>query len=401
MFKKIVYLLVFTLSVSAFSQKSDITSAIIALDNKKDLQAAKKWIDVAAEKFDNGAMLKPKFMAKYYHYRGLVYLKLFQESINSEDKNLDRFAFLRVSTESFLTDAVANSNYSKKSINQLNICSYLFQEGAYQDYENDNFKEALSKFSEAISINSSSAIQKVDTFNMYNAALMAFQANQYDKSVLWSKKLVELDPLDSRFHMRLINAYSEMGDLELKLEAIQYARVSIPESKEIIFEEVNYYLTSGQNDLLLESLDNAVKSDADNPILHHALAGTYMQLKDLEKAEKSYKQALLLDPDYFDAHNNISIIYVDKANEFRDLAMETKKDALYNKYKAKERDFLLKALPHLEACLILSPTNLEVVASLKSLYYYFDKVKEMKAMKELEGLSDSDKEVFVKDFFTQ
>ena len=33
----------------------EITSAVIALDNHKDLDAAKKWIDIATEKINKGA----------------------------------------------------------------------------------------------------------------------------------------------------------------------------------------------------------------------------------------------------------------------------------------------------------------------------------------------------------
>ena len=403
MIKKIIYLLVFTFSVSTFSQKSDITSAIIALDNKKDLQSAKKWIDVATGKIDNGSILKPKFMAKYYHYRGLIYLKLFQEAVNSEEIITDRFNLLDIAMSSFLTDAISKSSFSKKSINQLNVCSYLYVEGAYQDNDNKKFKEALAKFSKAISINSSEAIQKVDTFNMYNAALMAFNANEYDQSILWSKKLIEIDALDERFHIRLIDAYSETGSLELQLEAIQSARKSIPGSKEMIFKEVNYYLASGQNDLLLESLDNAVKSDPDNPVLHLVLGNTYSQLGAIEKAESSYKQSVLLDPNYFDAHNNLASLYLDQTISLIEKInnLDYGQTSLFNKYKKQRNDLYNLAVPYLEKCLKLEPTNIGVTDALKEIYYKLDNAKASVSMKKLSELPDSAKGDFVKDFFNQ
>ena len=257
--KQVIYFVLLLLSMNAFSQKSDVVSAIIALDNQKDLESAKKWIDVATSKIDKGSNLKPKIMAKYHHYKGLIYLKKFQSSDSESLSEIDRFNFLKTATSAFLADAITKSNFSKKSISQLSICAYLYQEGAYKNYENKEYNLALYKFIEAININSSEAIEKTDTFNMYNASLMAFQSNDYEESAMWSSKLVNIDPKDQRFHIRLISAYNEMGDLKLQLDAIKNARLQLPQSKEIIFEEVNYYLSIGDNKLLLESLDNAVQ----------------------------------------------------------------------------------------------------------------------------------------------
>ena len=264
MMKKIIYLFVFCVFLDASAQKMEITSAVIALDNHKDLEAAKKWIDIATDKIEEGGALKPKILSKYNHYQGMIYLKKFQADVENEKS----FNYLDIASNAFLTDAVANASFSKKSNTKLPICAYLYQEGAYKDYEKKDYKSALSKFISAISINTSEAIQKIDTFNMYNASLMAFQDGDYEESVKWSNDLINLDSTDVRFHIRLIDGYDELGNLDLQLEAIKKARKHVPQSKEIIFSEVNYYLSTGDSELLLASLDNAVKSDSLNPILH-------------------------------------------------------------------------------------------------------------------------------------
>ena len=45
--KKIIYLFAIFLFFDVTAQTMEITSAVIALDNHKDLEAAKKWIDIA------------------------------------------------------------------------------------------------------------------------------------------------------------------------------------------------------------------------------------------------------------------------------------------------------------------------------------------------------------------
>ena len=407
--KQVIYFLFLLLCVNAFSQKSDITSAIIALDNQKDLESAKKWIDVATAKIESGSDLKPKIMAKYRHYKGLIYLKTFQNGVSesseneSEMQNIDRFHFLKTATSAFLADASAKSNFSKKSINQLNICAYLYQEGAYKNYENQQYDLALNKFIEAININSSEGIQKTDTFNMYNASLMAFQSNAYEESAMWSSKLVDIDPKDSRFHIRLISAYSEIGDLNLQLEAIKNARLQLPQSKEIIFEEVNYYLAIGDNALLLESLDNAVKSDSLNSVLHLVLGNTYSQLGDIQKAESSFLKSIELDESYFDAYNNLASLYLDQAAPLveKKNALSYKQEKLFNKYTKQINNFYNQALPHLESCLHLNPTHVKIADALKEIYYKLDKPKASMKMKELIELPNEEKESFVNDFFSK
>ena len=64
--KQVIYVVFLLLCTSAFSQKSDITSAIIALDNQKDLESAKKWIDVATNKIESGANLKPVIFSAFF-----------------------------------------------------------------------------------------------------------------------------------------------------------------------------------------------------------------------------------------------------------------------------------------------------------------------------------------------
>ena len=79
----------------------------------------------------------------------------------SYGKNEISFNYLEIASNAFLKDAVANASFSKKSNNQLPVCAYLYQEGAYKDYENKDYKSAFSKFVSAISINTSEAIQKI------------------------------------------------------------------------------------------------------------------------------------------------------------------------------------------------------------------------------------------------
>tara|TARA_B100000575_G_C23137190_1_gene660919 strand:+ start:162 stop:1394 length:1233 start_codon:yes stop_codon:yes gene_type:complete len=380
--KKIILVLSIMLAFNLKAQKMEITSAVIALDKHNDLESATKWIDIADTKINNGATLKPKFLSKFNHYKGLIYLKKYQKNIKSPDS----FGFLNIATNSFIEDSKIDASFSKKSASQLKNCAYFIQDRAYNDYENKNYESALEKFSLAISVNSSPSIQKVDTFNMYNASLMAYQCEKYDESAIWSKSLIELDPTDVRFHTRLIDAYDKMGKSDLQLEAIKFARKSVPKSKDIIFSEVNFYLASGDNELLLESLDNAVKSDPDNPILHLVLGNTYNQIGNFEKSKSSFENAISLDAKYFDAYNNLASLYLDQTIDLieKKNALSYKQKTQFEKYKKQINSLYSKALPHLEKCLEIDSNNLSIVTALKEIYYKLDMAKKSVEMKKLQ-----------------
>ncbi|MBJ04692.1 MAG: hypothetical protein CMP65_02160 [Flavobacteriales bacterium] len=380
---KIKYFLISILiSISCYSQKADLTSAIIALDNKNDLQSAKKWIDIATTKINSGSTFKkPKDQSKFLYYRGLIYLKAFQS-----DTLISDFTLLKTASDSFIEDVALQSNFYKKSINQLSVCAYLFQDGAYKDYEKKDFNSALSKFVNAININGTAGVEKIDTFNMYNAALMAYQSENFQESIKWSEKLVNINPSDERFHLRLIRAYADMGDTDSQLKAIKNGRLNIPSSQDIIFEEVNYYLSTGDNKLLLESLDNAVKSDENNPILHLVLGNTYNQLKDFDKSKASFEMAIKLDSTYFDAYNNLASLYLDQTIDLieKKNALSYKETSKFNSYKKQINDLYSLALPHLEACLRIDGKNKSIVSVLKEIYYKLGDSKKSIEMKKLE-----------------
>ena len=377
--KKISFYVLIFCSLNIFAQNQDLTSAIISFQ-KNDLNNAKMAIDKATDKIDAGATLKPKKMAKFYHYKGLIYFRQFQ----TDTLNDSRILFLDVATESFLQDASLNSSFSKKSISQLNMCANNYSVAAYDYYQSKKYDLALKNFTSAINIQESSSINNVDLNTIYAAALSAKNAEMYQESIKWSSKLVEMAPDSTIYHITLIKAYESIGDLEGQLNIINKARLALPQSQDIIFEEVNYYISSGDNSSLLKSLDEAVQKDSTNAMLYFVLGSTYASLGDIDKAITNYEQSISLDKNLVDAHNNLAAIYLDEANIYIE-----KKNSLpinasqkkYNNLSVKIKNLRLKALPSLEQVLVLQPKDEIIIQTLKQIYYQLEMDKESLAMK--------------------
>jgi len=367
-------------------------------------EAAKEAIDNATVKlqFKDSKPLKPKRMSDYYHYRGQIYLTLFEKMWFSNSLDAD-FLLLEIASNAFLEDIASFGSNSKESTTKLDRCSRLYQDAGYKEYEKKQYSSSEDNFSRAISINRSLSINTIDTLNMFYAAVTAFLAEDYQKAISWSSKLVEINSAEIKYHERLIESYEEAGDFDGQLAAIKNARISIPQSKNIILKEVNYYISINNNELLLESLDNAVSADPQNPILHFVLGSTYSGLGDFEKAKLSYEAALSLDSNYVDACNNLAAIYLDEANVFIEKKNKLPISAsqkIYNGLANKIKNLRLKALPHLEKVLLLQPSDAIIIETLKQIYYQLEMDQKSLAMKKLIALPNDQKASFVEDYFS-
>ena len=112
---KVFYCFFILFSLSVYSQNQDLTSAIIALDNQRNLKLAKEAIDNATNKINAGSILKAKKMSKYYHYRGKIYLTIFEKAWFDSELVPD-FSYLSIASNSFLEDVGLSGSHSKKSI---------------------------------------------------------------------------------------------------------------------------------------------------------------------------------------------------------------------------------------------------------------------------------------------
>ncbi len=65
----------------------------------------------------------------------------------------------------------------------------------------------------------------------------------------------------------------------------------------------------GYYDVALVQLQEAEKHEGHNPEVHHLMGVCYREMKEHETAEKRFKKALSLDPDYAPAHDGLGVLY--------------------------------------------------------------------------------------------
>ena len=370
--KKSVFLLSFALlSSSIFAQKADLTSAILSF-RKQDMESAKSYLDAAEVKLNNGGSLKAKDLGKFWHHKGLIYYSLFDAG---KDINL-----LEAAANAFKTDTETDgSTYAKKSSNELVRCAIAFNNAAFEKYDAKDFSAALGLFESVVEINAYDAIGKVDTSNLYNASLMAVQANDSDKAIELFNKLIDLDPSNGDYHLSLIQQYTKIENDEARFNAIKKGRELVPNHTGLIFEEVNYYLAQNNNEELLISLESAIIAAPENKILHFAKGSSLGSLKRYGEAKAAYLSAIALDADYFDSYNNLGSLYLDQAipliDKMNNLGLSQADQKKYNSLKSQRNKLYKDAQPYLEEAVRINNTEVQLLNALKDVCYQTDDIE--------------------------
>ena len=369
--KKGIFILAISLFIGeTYAQKSDLTSAILSY-RKQDMTSARKYIDQADVKLEEGGTLKAKDLSKFLYHKGLVYFSLFEATKET--------ALLDVAASAFREDTkVEGTAFYKKSKTELLRCAYSYGNVAYDKYDAKEFDEALVLFEKIVAVNASSAIVKIDTSNIFNASLMAIQAKDSDKSIELILRLLELDPTNGEYHMSLVKEYGKIENTQAQLNALKNGRKLAPNHTGLIFEEVNYYLAQNDNDALLKSLDVAIKAAPENKILQFAKGMALGNLKKYTAASLAYLEAIKIDADYFDAYNNLAGLYLDQTvaliEKMNSLGLSQADQKKYASIKKKRNSLYISAKPYLEEAVRIESSAIEVLTALKEVCYQTDDI---------------------------
>lgn len=250
----------------------------------------------------------------------------------------------------------------------------------------EKFGDAASVFENVLKINAldmfAGEAEGVDTAIVYNTALAAYNAQDWDLATRYLKRSIELNYGGGDAVLLLDQVYSNSGDSALMPINLQQGFIKYPEDDRILTQLINYYLETKQNDRALEYLDQAVEKDPDNSSFYYARGVLNDQSKNFESALNDYQKASEIDPEYFDALYNMGVIYFNQGVEQMNVANEKTDFKEFEKEKAKSDSLFKESLPYMERANKLKPEDAGVLESLKGLYYRFemndkyDKVKD-------------------------
>lgn len=403
------------LSFSVFAQKNAVTSAWSYL---KDgfLDDAKKSIDKAEVNADT------KDWYKTYYFKGQIYQELgisekpkyrslctdcldisyeaYMKAIKLNFKNPE-FRNLDLTTEmglmQFLTilNEANEKNYEDTEalydiiLNRFPALSNAFINQGVTKYQANEFEAAYTNFEKAVMIATLSF--KADTQLYYFTSLAAMKAQKFEEAIQLNKLLIDMkfganDDEKVSIYLNQAIAYKQTGDTVKMLSTLEDGIKAYPNSNyPLVIETFNYYVNTGENEKAFEYINMAITKNA-NDAQFYVIRGTLLEeMKRKSEAQVDYKKAIELDPENFDANYSLGAFYYNTAVDTLDWADKNIPITQFqelDKYKEIANEFFKQALPYLEKAMEKQPTNLNVLSTLKTIYYrlmMMDKYNEMTA----------------------
>ncbi|WP_339663178.1 tetratricopeptide repeat protein [uncultured Polaribacter sp.] len=391
--KQILALSLGLMTIGAFAQKDELKAAEKAL-KKDDFKTAKEII-LTLEGTE--ATMDAKYKAQYYFVKGQAYGKSDVTKAAEAYNNL--FAYEK---------EIGKSKYTKDAQPKLNDLIKFVSTNAIKLYNDDkDYKNAAENFYLTYKLS------PADTSFLYNAAVSASLAEDYDTSLSYYKELQDVgytgittqyfavnketgveEDLNSKSNRdtmvkfgKYINpteksSESKQGEIiknisyilinqgktDEAIVAIKEARKSNPKDLNLLLNEAQLYIKLEQMDKFGVLMQEAIELDPTNPTLFYNLGVVNANEKKNEEAIEYYKKAIELKPDYGDAYMNLAITILSGEQEIvTEMNQNLSNIKKYDELEIKQKDLYRKALPYLEKADEIKRTQ-ETVKSLLNIY---------------------------------
>lgn len=379
--KKIIILFLFVFGImSVQAQKSKVQSANNFIKPEyNELNKAKEAIDAATVNESTANW------DKTWYFRGKVYHAIYQ-STDTVFKALHENP-LREAVDAYVKaiELDVKERYTKDIINRLNTAAIQFLNLGIVHFNEGKYSDAFNAFENSVYVNALPQINTIDSMAMFNAAIAADRANNYEKAVEFYQKTANIKYEGVKVYLFLSNAYKAKGDTVSAIKAIKAGIEAWPEDNNMLMVDmINFYLNANRTNEALEYLNKAIEKDPENYSYYFAVGTLYDKNNDYENAIANYKKGIELNADFFDANYNLGAVYYNTAVSHYTVANDipASDQKGYDAEIEKAKVQLKLALPFLEKAYELNDADFATIQSLKEIYVRLQMYDKSKLMKE-------------------
>ncbi len=381
--KKLLFVaLALFMVAGVYAQKGKVNAAQAYIENG-DLEAAAERLEEAYTHKRSQDWPKTYIVAAQLStakYKKQKDIQLLQDAVDNYMKAIE-------------LDKADNNRFENEIKVALTFFVNELTNAGIEGFNEQNYENAMMAFENVLKVNNLEMFQKenptVDTAIIYNTALAAYNAKNWEKASKYLEESIEYNYGGGDAVLLLHQVYGTMQDSTKMAENLQTGFEKYPEDDRLLTQLINYYLETKQNDEAKAYLNQAIENDPDNPTYYYARGVLADQAKNYDEAIEDYKNALELDETYFDALYNLGVIYYNKAIEQMNVANDETDHAKFKAEKEKADSLFKTSLPFMERAHESKPEDVSVLESLKGLYYRFemnDKYDEVDAkIKQLKG----------------
>lgn len=417
----VVFASALLLSMSLFAQKDQIKAAEKALKNGNAVEAVS--ILNQAEPSITAATDAEK--AQYFFVKGNACLDLATKKMETA-KNLSSAAKAYQQVLA-VEKASGKSKYTEEATKSLSDIKNQLINSAVDEGTKKNYKVASELLYQVYELD------KTDLEKLYYAANYAVNAQEYDKALAQYDELKKLNysgegtgyyaknavndqeeffgmttasktDRDTKVRLKLYSAprdekipskrgeiyknialiLVEQGKVEQAKTALTEARAANPDDTSLTMAEANIYLDLKDFDSYKKLVNEVLEKNPNDADLNYNL-GVIASKSNPVDAEKYYKRAIEIKPDYVNAYLNLAILKLDAdkkiIDEMNKLGNSDKDTKRYEVLKKQRNDMFLATLPYLEKANELDPKNEDVATTLLNVYGALEMIDKKKALK--------------------
>jgi len=407
--KIIISLLVFCIFQLTFSQKKELKTVdkLVKSADYENAITILESINSLIETSDD------KTKSKYYYLKGLAKYQNGTGSFENKLLSIDDFNKVKEIEDS--SQKIYSTKVDDIFVNLFNS----FVDDSRTSLLNENYKNTYKNLEAAYTVS------KKDTLYLYNAALVATEAEEYTTALNFYKRLISLgytgvsinyfatekesgkeqvfqDKKSRDFSVDVIGThesprdemaksveidmlrsiaaiYRNQENLEKSIEYLERAKLIDSNNINLILLESNVRWEMGQVDQYQRLISKALEIEPNNVDLIFNLGVVNADKGNFDDAIMYYNKAIEIDSGYTKAYLNAAALILDREGtmieEMNSLGTSTADYNRYDELKIERENLYKKAIPYLEKVFELESDNLNAARTLRNIFSALDETE--------------------------
>ena len=216
----------------------------------------------------------------------------------------------------------------------------------------------------------------------YYAAIFAVQSGLHEDAIVLLEELKDGEYEAISVNQFLYQEYVELKDTAKFVATLQAAIERFPGEPWFLQNLINYYIFSGQEQVAVDYLAQAIEREPNVAQYHHIKGNLDENLGNYDAALVDFDNALRCDPKLADAMAGKGRVYYNQAVKLNEAAALISDNKEYKKALDEMNEVFRKSLPFFEKAHEMDPADRTYMQVLKGLYYRFHMDKEYDAISE-------------------
>ena len=386
--KKLLILTGFLMVTGILSAQKSKVSLASNYKESGELEKALEAIQTATDP-ENEKSKSSMNWPRTWEVKGEIYQAIYQSGSEEIKKSIGNPLSEAFNAYLKALDLDINKKYSKSLRIKLILLTNDLQAEGVKAFNDTAYLDALATFEKILEINNLPIIKEntentIDTAIIYNCALVALNAKDFDKAILYLSQTMKYGYNGAKPYVLTSGVYEQKKDTSLALQVLKGGLKKYPDDREIITSMIQIYMNLKMSEEALKYLDVVIQMNPGFAGYYVAKGNVYDKSGDDRNAIKSYEKAIEVDPNSLEALYNLGVIYYNKGVKQIEIAsnVPANDNETYQKELKKSENWWEKSLPLMEKCNELQKDNRGIMETLKTLYFRLKMMDKYNAISE-------------------